>query len=544
MTCRSAGYSGTNDDLVMQYKDGGSYPSVRSNNLAGAFSENTWHHVACSRSSGVLTYYLNGVDVGGGAFAHDVPDTVSTLNFGFAYPAATVLPVDYDLYMHDAIVTAGAPKYTTSFTPAVDVPPGRSEWSPVDLPVSGGGAVDSVNGQTGVVSLGAQDLTDVYVPAPQLHRFTNKNSTNVTCDHLGGYAATGSFYIQLSAEDLDGNSTQSWIDTRQVGDSMTFYKDGVEIGTSTINQLGPDEWGSLAVNTLGWMIPRFTMSLTDTQQATKLQYKTTQGLACRSWHFRRAGINRVEANDRWEPVSPGALSGAPERISDLEDVQTETPPATDGPWSATETATDVDGAWRSFFAGAGNRLVIFNQHTDDGTDVGAKYLALQVNDAIKFSGDNITFYDFTIESVSSPNGYDVSIVTNEDPSIVKTFSTLYIGFGGSDPEDGQVLTWVEANNQWEPATPATGGSSAVAWSVTANGTSDYIFAGDGFAGTETDPVLYVVRGQTYEITNSMGMYPFQIQSTSGVGGTAYSEGITNNAVSNGTLTWESASTPR
>ena len=75
------------------------------------------------------------------------------------------------------------------------------------------------------------------------------------------------------------------------------------------------------------------------------------------------------------------------------------------------------------------------------------------------------------------------------------------------------------------------------WTLTANGTTDYIFAGPGFAGTETDPTIYVVRGQTYKFKNEMGAHPFQIQSTQGAGGTAYNDGITNNAVSNGTLTW-------
>ena len=79
--------------------------------------------------------------------------------------------------------------------------------------------------------------------------------------------------------------------------------------------------------------------------------------------------------------------------------------------------------------------------------------------------------------------------------------------------------------------------ASLTWTLTANGTTDYIFAGPGFAGTETDPTIYVVRGQTYKFTNSMGAHPFQIQSTQGISGTAYNDGITNNGVSNGTLTW-------
>tara|TARA_Y100000401_G_C8319801_1_gene224616 strand:+ start:558 stop:1133 length:576 start_codon:yes stop_codon:yes gene_type:complete len=76
------------------------------------------------------------------------------------------------------------------------------------------------------------------------------------------------------------------------------------------------------------------------------------------------------------------------------------------------------------------------------------------------------------------------------------------------------------------------------WTLTADGSSHYIFAGPGFAGTETDPTIYVMRGHTYKFTNSMNAHPFRIQSTQGTSGTPYNNGVTNNAVSNGTLTWE------
>ena len=102
------------------------------------------------------------------------------------------------------------------------------------------------------------------------------------------------------------------------------------------------------------------------------------------------------------------------------------------------------------------------------------------------------------------------------------------------PVDGQALVWDNSNSEWKPGDVA----SSIEWNLTANGTSDYIFAGPGFAGTETDPTIYVTRGQTYKFTNLMDAHPFQIQSTQGTSGTAYSDGITNNAVSNGTLTWE------
>ena len=79
--------------------------------------------------------------------------------------------------------------------------------------------------------------------------------------------------------------------------------------------------------------------------------------------------------------------------------------------------------------------------------------------------------------------------------------------------------------------------NTIEWTLTANGSSDYVFSGPGFTGSETDPTIYVMRGHTYKFTNNMNAHPFRIQSTTGTSGTPYNDGITNNAVSNGTLTW-------
>ena len=81
-------------------------------------------------------------------------------------------------------------------------------------------------------------------------------------------------------------------------------------------------------------------------------------------------------------------------------------------------------------------------------------------------------------------------------------------------------------------------ANIIEWTLTADGSSHYIFAGPGFAGTETDPTIYVMRGHTYKFKNEMNAHPFRIQSTQGTSGTVYGDGVTNNAVSNGTLTWE------
>jgi len=77
------------------------------------------------------------------------------------------------------------------------------------------------------------------------------------------------------------------------------------------------------------------------------------------------------------------------------------------------------------------------------------------------------------------------------------------------------------------------------WTLGSNGSVDYTFTGPGFTGSEFDPTIYLIRGRTYKFTNTMGAHPFRIQSTpNGSVGTQYNDGITNNDVSNGTLTWE------
>ena len=80
----------------------------------------------------------------------------------------------------------------------------------------------------------------------------------------------------------------------------------------------------------------------------------------------------------------------------------------------------------------------------------------------------------------------------------------------------------------------------ITWTLTANGSSDYIFSGDGFPTSQNDPTLYLMRGQTYKFVNNTGAHPFRIQSTGATsgGGTQYNSGVTNQDAGNGdTLTF-------
>jgi len=75
-----------------------------------------------------------------------------------------------------------------------------------------------------------------------------------------------------------------------------------------------------------------------------------------------------------------------------------------------------------------------------------------------------------------------------------------------------------------PQGPA-GASASISWSLSASGSSDYIFSGPGIVtGNTNDPVLYLYRGFTYTFVNNTGSsHPFAIRVSNG--GAAYTSGV-------------------
>ena len=77
--------------------------------------------------------------------------------------------------------------------------------------------------------------------------------------------------------------------------------------------------------------------------------------------------------------------------------------------------------------------------------------------------------------------------------------------------------------------------------IAASGSTDYTFSdGDNhwFPTTETDPVLYLRRGETYvfNVDALSGSHPFEIRVSNG--GSAYSTGVTNNGATSGNITFK------
>ena len=126
-------------------------------------------------------------------------------------------------------------------------------------------------------------------------------------------------------------------------------------------------------------------------------------------------------------------------------------------------------------------------------------------------------------------------LTGEDGNLTVTGSvtaTSFVKSGGTSSQylmaDGSVSVGAGSTNL------------VTTWTLGANGSSDYTFTGPGVADGAQDPTIYLVRGQTYKFENRSGGHPFRIQyEFQNTSGTAYNDGIVNNAANHNTdLYWE------
>ena len=160
---------------------------------------------------------------------------------------------------------------------------------------------------------------------------------------------------------------------------------------------------------------------------------------------------------------------------------------------------------------------------------------LDTTDAIRAGGTNTSQYVELYGAGSKKLETDGTGVTITGTASATTFS----GSGAS-------LTNLPAS-QLTGALPAIDGSALTnvsggtpTWTLGANGSSDYTFTGPGVSAGSQDPTIYLVRGQSYKFENRSGGHPFRIQyQFQNTGGTAYNDGITNNAANHNTdLLWD------
>ena len=166
----------------------------------------------------------------------------------------------------------------------------------------------------------------------------------------------------------------------------------------------------------------------------------------------------------------------------------------------------------------------------DSSGAGTSRISISAAGNIQFSTFGSTYFlleDYVTHAgdTNTQYGFDSS-----DSYVVKTGGSTRLAVNNSGANVVGALTVNGSAISIDP----TDSDIQVAYTVTANGSSAYRFAGNGVVSTADNPDLYLIRGQKYRfINNSGGSHPFQIRESSG--GTAYSTGVTNNGASSGNI---------
>ena len=201
-----------------------------------------------------------------------------------------------------------------------------------------------------------------------------------------------------------------------------------------------------------------------------------------------------------------------------------------------------------------NEALVFTSNGDmrfvvDGAGGGMVPVAQQ--GSIEF-GSNGNFggdADVEINSIDAATGISTTLLVRGDARVtgILTVGTSSVAIDGERNEI-RIGTNVTLTSSGEAeysgiitASAFSGDLSegtAGKWTLGATGTSHYQFTGPGVSDAAEDPTIYVLRGRRYEFVNNMGAHPFEIRSA--INGSAYApaDGLTNNGVSNGTLTWD------
>ena len=139
------------------------------------------------------------------------------------------------------------------------------------------------------------------------------------------------------------------------------------------------------------------------------------------------------------------------------------------------------------------------------------------------------------------NGLDIrtssnNVVLSDGDGNIRFYanSSGNVGIGTTNPTEKLTVVGVTSSTLfYGDASYTTSGR----WTLGANGAAHYTFTGIGFTQTTNDPVLYLARGRVYEFVNdSGGGHPFEIRTSNN--GSAYSNGVTNNAAASGIIRFE------
>ena len=189
-----------------------------------------------------------------------------------------------------------------------------------------------------------------------------------------------------------------------------------------------------------------------------------------------------------------------------------------------------------------------SDYTDSNVDTHLNTSTASTNEVLSWNGSD---YDWVSNGIGLT---DLSITTASAGTAALSYNNSTGAFTFTPPDLSSYLTGITSENigslsdvtissvaagevlrysgsAWVNSDPVAG-----RFSIVNSGSGAYVFTGSG-TSSDSNPTLYLTRGQTYEFVVNASGHPFYINTSSGTGtSNAYSDGVTNNGAATGTVT--------
>ena len=467
----------------------------------------------------------------------------------------------------------------------VEIVSGEAIWTMTEAAdTGGGGAVTSVNSQTGDVSLGIQDMNDYApaIPEPNTWEYVRKNKVeplaageavitgpkleiwfadvndkNISST-LSGITPPFNFYLSTDGT----NYTEYTCDTKTDNGPNTRLT-GL---TPEISGIAIDETFFFALLPPGDPLPlaegdilQWNNSTSKFQPAQITEGSPLDGLLSVDGDAVKYGTAPTLGVDATDVVIPtmgqvraaiASNGGTSVSLNDLTDVS-----YTSGSLEPTGldqikfSSADVPVGTTSQVWVNPNYGTAFGSYTANRAEWCLFYAHATKGFSAKTPGSSGIFW---IEGNDENTNNQPELRLSSGNGVANSPTGNYIGFkmpaGVSsnvtwtlpavDGAASSVLTSDGAGNlTFEPLPEVT--IPTTTYVIGYESTTSYKFTGPGLDGTELNPTLYFIRGQKYTFSNTLGAHPFQLQLVSGTGASPYTDGVTGTQpIDLGSFTWE------
>ena len=471
----------------------------------------------------------------------------------------------------------------------VEIVSGEAIWTmteAADTGGGGGGAVDSVNGETGVVELGIQDMDDYALGLVQ-HSWT-WSSEQIQVPASGVMTLVGTTF-SASQYDLDGVLMADKIvqapTPSQVDKSVVVSVNGTVVYQGL--------WGDYDnINS-----SRFQFLMDDVAWTASVVDGDTVAIGSAPV-FGEADLAEgdiLQWNDADQKFKPTQLGDAGTPLDGLLSVDGDAVTYDIAPTlgvDATDLVIPTMGQVRGAIASNGGTSVSLNDLSDVSYTSGS--FEPDALDQVVFSSSDVpsdatwkfyvndtyglnfgAYLSSTTEGayikahhqkgvlLQGDNGLPIWLTgnvgeTNNQPELRFSNGTpwsgptgKYIGFKmpagvtedvtwtlpATDGLANYVLSTDGAGNLTFTAPPSPA-EAIRQYDIDYEGLTAYKFTGPGLDGTEENPAIYVSRGDGIVFSNLLGAHPFQLQTVAGTGETAYTDGVTGaQPISVGSFEW-------